>query len=227
MPDNVSIIVTGVKEAMAVCDPDKVRRAANQALNRVAISARKEASDIIRKEYNIKANRLAEYLRLSVRARGDNMEAVITGRGLGLALAYFDAKQAGVKLINAGAGKMRTKFLGATKRKKPNRGPVFIPGVGWKTVSFGGETTAITKISAGRKLVKSKYDHKPFMAQMKSGHIGVFERTGFENKIKERFGPGVGGLFGSSKIMQAVKKLVEDRFKGEFDHQLEHYLGLK
>jgi hypothetical protein len=90
MADNFSITLTGVKEALATLDPNKVRLAANQALNRVAISARKEASDIIKKEYNIKPSRLTEYLRLLVRARGANMEAIISGRGLGIALAYFD-----------------------------------------------------------------------------------------------------------------------------------------
>jgi hypothetical protein len=35
MADNFSITLTGVKEALATLDPNKVRLAANQALNRV------------------------------------------------------------------------------------------------------------------------------------------------------------------------------------------------
>jgi hypothetical protein len=160
------------------------------------------------------------------------MEAIISGRGLGIALAYFDAKQAGFKLMGEGAGKMRTKYLSRTT--KAGRGPVYIPGVGWRTVSFGGDVDVKVKLSGGRKVVGPEAGFKPFLTKMKSGHIGVFVRSGSEFKsskgrapLKQLFGPGIGGLFGSAKIQQAVKKLVEDRFKVEFDHQLEHYLGLK
>jgi len=222
MADNFSIQVIGIKQAMAMLDPNKVRLAANQAINRVASSARKEASTLIRQEYNIKAGRLNEYLRLAVRARGDNMEAVITGRGLGLALAYFDARQQGIKTLGAGAGKLRSKYLAATRQG--GRGPVLIDGK-WKTVSFGGEVTA--RIKRSRKIVQPKFGHRPFMAQMRSGHIGVFERTGKDRTMVQRFGPGVGGLFGSRKIMEAVKKMVLARFGKEFDRQLKHYRGLK
>jgi hypothetical protein len=223
MADNITVQVTGIKAAMAILDPNKVRLAVNQTINRVATTVRKEASTLIRQDYNIKASRLNEYLRLAVRARGDNMEAVITGRGLGLALAYFDARQQGIKELGAGAGKMRSKYLATTRLG--GRGPVLIDGK-WKTVSFGGEVTARVKRSA-RKIVDSRFGHKPFMAQMKSGHIGVFERTGQGRTMTERFAVGVGGVFGSRKIMEAVKKIVLDRFDKEFDRQLKHYMGRK
>lgn len=222
MADNFRIELRGVKEALATLDPNKVRLAANRTLNRVAISARKEASDLISQGYNITPARLGKYLCVAIRARGDNTEAVITGRGLGLPLIHYDAKQAGIKLIGAGAGSMRTKFVSTTKRA--GRGPVKIPGVGWRTVSFGGDVSVKIHRGAGRKIVPPVAGLKPFIAQMKSGHIGVFVRTGDWSHIEQRFGPGIGGLFGSRKIMNAVMRGVTQRFRPEFDRQLNYYL---
>ncbi|OPY78214.1 MAG: hypothetical protein A4E65_02368 [Syntrophorhabdus sp. PtaU1.Bin153] len=58
----ISIKLEGVEKALRKFDPDIVRRAANQAINRVAGSARTEASKLIRQEYNIKASRVSDYL---------------------------------------------------------------------------------------------------------------------------------------------------------------------
>lgn len=202
----IDIKLEGVEKAMRMLDPNNVRKAANAALNRVAGSGKTEASKLIRKDYNIKAARVNQFLRLAVRARGNIMEAVISGRGLGIALAYFDVKQTGYKLIGEGAGKMRTKFLHRTGRKR-------------------GDVSVKVKRASGRKIVGPKYDNKPFLAQMKSGHVGVFVRTGDTRKpIEQLLGPGVGGLFGSSKIMQAVKKRINELWSKEFNHQLDHYL---
>lgn len=202
-----SMKLEGVEKAMRMFDPNLVRKAANAALNRVAGSARTEASKLIRKDYNIKAARINQFLKLAVRARGYDMEAVISGRGLGIALAYFDARQQGYKLLGEGAGRMRTTALLRTGRKR-------------------GDVTVRVKRAGGRRVVGPKYNNKPFLAQMKSGHIGVFIRTGKERKpIEQLLGPGVGGLFGSRKIMQAVKQMINKKWALEFQHQLNYQLG--
>lgn len=202
----IEIKLEGVDKALKMFDPDNVRKAANAALNRVAGAGRTEASRLIRQEYNIKASRVNQFLRLEVRAKGYDMEAVISGRGLGIALAYFDAKQAGFKLMGEGAGTMRTKYLSRTGRKS-------------------GDVTVRVKRSSGKKVVDPKYGNRPFLAQMKSGHIGVFVRTGQTRKpLEQLLGPGVGGLFGSAKIMQAVKRRINELWSKEFSHQLDYYL---
>lgn len=203
----IEIKLEGVEKAMKMFDPNNVRKAANAALNRVAGSGKTEASKLIRQEYNIKAARVNQFLSLTVRAKGYDMMAVITGRGLGIALAYFDAKQQGYKLIGEGAGRMRTTYLSRSGRKP-------------------GDVTVRVKRSSGRKVVGPKYNNKPFLAQMKSGHVGVFVRTGAQRKPIEQFlGPGVGGLFGSRKIMQAVKRRINEMWSKEFNHQLNYYMG--
>jgi hypothetical protein len=203
----ISIKLEGVEKAMRMFDPNNVRKAANAALNRVAGSGKTEASKLIRQDYNIKAARINQFLRLAVRARGNDMEAVISGRGLGIALAYFDARQQGFKMLGESAGRMRTTALLRTGRKR-------------------GDVTVRVKRSGGRKVVGPKYSNRPFLAQMKSGHIGAFVRTGRARKpIEQLLGPGVGGLFGSAKIMQAVKKRINELWSKEFKHQLDYQLG--
>lgn len=202
----IEMKLEGVEKAMKMYDPNLVRKAANAALNRVAGSARTEASKLIRQDYNIKAARINQFLRVAVKAAGMRMEAVISGRGLGIALAYFDAKQKGSKMIGEGAGKFRTKFLARTGKKL-------------------GDVTVKVKRGSGRKAVGPKYNNKPFLAQMKSGHIGVFVRKSKNRKpIEQLLGPGVGGLFGSAKIMQAVKRKIKELWAKEFKHQLDYYL---
>lgn len=201
----IEIKLEGVDKAMAMFDPNKVRLAANAALNRVAGSGKTEASKIIRQEYNIKAARVNQYLRLEVRARGYDMEAVISGRGLGQALAYFDAKQQGFRIGGEGAGRMRTKYLTRTGRKR-------------------GDVTVRVK-RGGPKILHGEHGNKPFLATIK-GKLVILERKG-----KSRFpisgfvGPGVGGLFGTLKIMQAVKRRISEQWPKEFARQLDYYLG--
>ncbi|OPY78215.1 MAG: hypothetical protein A4E65_02369 [Syntrophorhabdus sp. PtaU1.Bin153] len=135
------------------------------------------------------------------------MEAIITGRGLGIALGYFDARQKGYKLTGAGRGKTRTHSLSRTKTRK-------------------GDVTVRVRRAGGHKTVSGKHGNKVFLAQMKSGHMGVFVRTRKgRTPIEQLFGPGIGGLFGSRKIMQAVRQLINSKFSPEFNHQLAHYLG--
>lgn len=202
----IEMKLEGVEKAMKMYDPNLVRKAANAALNRVAGSARTEASKLIRQDYNIKAARINQFLRVAVKAAGMRMEAVISGRGLGLALAYFDAKQKGLKVLSEGSGKMRTKYLSRTGRNR-------------------GDVTVKVKRSSGRKVVGPKYNNRPFLTQMKSGHIGVFVRQSKARKpIEQLLGPGVGGLFGSAKIMQAVKRRIKEQWEKEFSHQLKYQL---
>jgi len=202
----IEIKLEGVEKAMKMFDPDKVRKAANAALNRVAGSAKTEASRLIRNEYNIKAYTVSRFLHLDIRAQGYNMVAIISGHGMGIPLYYYDAKQAGIRLIGEGAGKMRTKFLSRTGRKI---GPV----------------TVKVKRTGGRKIVSPHYGIKPFIAQMKGGGISVWVREGGERlPIEKMFGPGIGGLFGSRKIMQKVKQKINEVWSKELNHQLDYYL---
>ena len=112
MANDFKIELVGVKQALERFDPNKVRLAANRAMNRVATKGRNEAVDIIKDAYNIKPARLKQYLRVGIKASGNQTMAVISGRGLGLALAYFDAKQAGKFILSVGKGRERRRYIG-------------------------------------------------------------------------------------------------------------------
>lgn len=192
----------GIDEALKAFDPQKVITAARQAINRTADSTRTEASRLIRSEYNIKATRLNQYLKVDAKASGNELSATITGKGRGLALSYFDAKQEGVI-----ANKKGFRYT----RKAQRTG----------NLRRGGAVTTLVKLAGGRKIVNDKYDNKPFLAKMKSGHIGVWVRTGKgKQPIEQHMGPGVGGLFGSKSIMDRIKTFVKDKFATEFNRLL-------
>lgn len=201
----IDIKLEGLDTALKAFDPQRVITAARQAINRTADSTRTEASRLIREEYNIKSARLNQYLKVEAKASGTKLSATIIGRGRGLALSYFDAKQAGVmaKTLRIGSNKIKSLV-----NKKGNR--------------YGGAVTALVKLAGGRKNVTGKYDNKPFLAQTKSGHIGVWVRKGKETKpIEQLIGPGVGGLFGSKIIMDRIKNYVNDKFRSEFNRLLD------
>lgn len=203
------IKLEGIEQCLKQFDSKIVIRAANSGINDVAKQGVNEAERIIRSEYNIKPSRLKQFLKLTTKARGNSIEAVITGRGLGLALSYFDAKQIGSAI--------RTLKIGSQKFKTI---------VGKRGHQYGGEVSVLVKRAGGRKAVKGKYDNKPFIAQMRTGHIGVFVRKGKARKpIEQLVGPGVGGLFGTKNIMDRTKKVINEKFAPRFAYWLERYRG--
>jgi hypothetical protein len=63
-----------------------------------------------------------------------------------------------------------------------------------------------------------------FVARMKSGHVGVFKRLGKARlPIAELFGPSVAWVFGSRKVQNTLKSVVDDRLPKEVDKALEHF----
>jgi hypothetical protein len=196
------IKLEGIDEALKQFDPQKVITSARQAINRTASSARTETSRIIREEYNIKPSKLNEFLKVDAKASGNILMAAITGKGKGLSLINFDAKQEGVI-----ANKKRFKYTHAAGHTGGLR--------------YGLTVTALIKLFGGRVIVPGRYGNKPFIVRLKSGKLLVMERTSKERmSIKTRFGPGVGGLFGSKKIMDAIKKFIIDKFGPEFNRLL-------
>jgi hypothetical protein len=203
------IKLEGVEQALKQFDPKIVIRAANSAINDVAKQGKNEAERIIKSEYNIKPSRLKQFLKLTSKAKGNSLEATITGRGLGLALSYFDIKQIGRSIRDLKIGTQKFKSV-ITKRGQ----------------RYGGVVTALVKRSGGRKVVTGKYDNKPFIAQMKTGHIGVWVRKDKGRKpIEQLYGPGVGGLFGTLNVMDRTKKIINDKFAPRFSYWLNRYKG--
>lgn len=206
MGNEFNIELKGVEQALKMFDSKNVIYAARRAVEDAAKSAMTEIKRNITEEYNVKPGRLSQYLRLTTRPKGDNLEAVITGKGRGLALSYFDAKQEGQRIANIGFARRKGKVLLRKQGRK-----------------YGGQVTALVKKMGGRKIVSG--EPKPFIVQMKSGHIAVVRRIGKERKpIRELFGPGIGGLFGTTKIMGDAKRIVNEKFGPRFKWWLNDYM---
>lgn len=202
---NVDIKLEGVERALKKLDPQIVRRASVMAVNDVAKQGMAEAKRQITSEYNIKPGRVAQFLRLAARASGSVIEAVISGKGRGLALSYFGAKQEGVT-----ASKKNFRYTKMAHRQGNLR--------------RGGQVSVLVKKSGGRKTVNT--NPGAFMVRLKSGHVAVMQREESERyPIKQLYGPGVGLLFGSKKIIEATKALINKKFGPRFTYWLNRYKG--
>jgi hypothetical protein len=218
---DISFKLEGIEETMSRFDPKTARTAAMRALNKIGDQTKTAASKIIREEYNIKSGDLNKFLRITARATSDSLVVVISAKGYGLALSYFAARQSRVKITSTGKGKGKTRSV--TRKQGARPGPV----------------TVQVKTMGGRKVVNT--DPKPFIAQVKSGHIGVWKRIpgtqmasapqskrlGRQVKremIEELYGPGVGTLFASRKVMTAVKKFINEKFQEIFQHELDYLI---
>ena len=70
---------------------------------------------------------------------------------------------------------------------------------------------------------------RAFVAKMKSGHVGVYEREGDKSfPIDQRFGPSTPGMFGrenETDINRAVMQLAGETFDKRVQHELERLLN--
>lgn len=75
----------------------------------------------------------------------------------------------------------------------------------------------------GRKIVKGRREFmgKPFIATMKSGHTGVFQRkTAARLQIAELFSVDVPTAMISEKVVAVIDDVILDRFRTEFEREL-------
>lgn len=192
--------LVGFKEILDTFDPQKVRAATNRAIKRIGDQTRTQAARMLRTEYNIPYSELTRNLWVDFYTTSTGAQAVITGRGRGLALAKFAAKQEGVAVSKKAGFRYtrRSKTEGAGRR--------------------GGKVTVEVR-SGDRKEVLSQ--PPAFMAMMKSGHIGVFQRVGQARyPIRQLFGPGVAAMLGSGTRVQSLTDFVNEKFWPIFKHEL-------
>jgi len=197
---DVSIKINGIKEALEMFDPNKVVAAASSAINKTAAQTKTFASKEIRSEFNVQAGRVNQFLKVSARSCA-NLQAIIEGRGLGMALSYFGPRQSGVQVS-------KKKGFRYTRKAQASGG-----------LKRGGTVTAEIR-RGNRKEIKG--EPKPFLTILKSGHIAVMQRTSDKRlPLKQLLGPGIGGLFGSRLFMPRITTFVNEKFAPIFQHELE------
>jgi len=69
-----------------------------------------------------------------------------------------------------------------------------------------------------------------FVAQMKSGHIGIFERTGGitstgSDEIKEIMGSAVSQMLGNKEVEEKLAEETRQKFEERLDHEVNRILN--
>lgn len=189
----VHVEVKGLDAALKMLAPDNVLRAGRRTLDRAISSARTEASRQIRAKYVISKMDLDRYLKRKTISSAEALSAALSAEpSFGKAripLIRFKVKQQGKAIKRA---KGRSVSL---RRTRSRQGAVQVQvrtDRGWKTIP------------------------KAFVTQMKSGHIGVFERipgsrmpshgSWKREKIRELTTVDVPLMFAEKGVMEATKE---------------------
>ena len=190
-----------------------IMKAKYAAFKRALEMARTASSESIRKFYNISKQDIDKQLQYSkVDYDESTAEILMKQKGAGIGLKLF-------KAIEVRAG--------TNVKIKRNR----------KTVSSVARSGNRYKEAAGvlAQVRKDKPFHrfgskenKAFIQQMKSGHIGVWVRTGSKTRngkerIIELFGPSVPQLLSNDN--QTARKALESTFFDAFDQRFEHEIN--
>ena len=213
----IDIKLKGVEEALKTYSHEVVLRAATRTLNKVAAQTLTQIKRYISSRYNIKGGRLSKLVYLGNRATFGNLRVGITGLAAGIALADFSPKQAGKVYFRIAKGER------GIRSKKGFSGRA-------------GDVTVEVK-KGSRKTVSPVGRFRPFVAQMPSGHIGVFVRTGKKmtreghgrkDAIEQLFGPGVAGLMQTRHMRHEIEeKFIPAKLKEVFERELQWYGGKK
>ena len=197
----MKITAEGLDAARAALGPDVVEKATRSAVNKVAAKAMTAAKKDIRQEYNVKAGDLVR----RNKATGELGRGPNNRQGLSLIRARKGGQTALIlgrggplPLIHFGASPKTPQADQARKRRK-------------------GVTVRVKK-STGR----TRLQHV-FVAQMKSGHIGLFEREEGADRtpIHQLYGPSVPAMLKENIL--AVEWTVENEAGRIFENELDHF----
>jgi hypothetical protein len=204
----IRVDLKGKAEAIDVWGSKPVNAAMRATLQRVARSAISTASTEIRSIYNIKKSDLDPRMNLTIQGT-DNATITISGRGV--SLSYFGAKQFSVNKTITRTTKGGKSSLASKTRKKSH--------------VFQGVEVEVIK---GRKTQL----RSAFLAQMKSGHIGVMHRwaNGKLMKGKKKSAIGEKGvvslvtMISNAKVQPMILAKIQDDWTKVFQQQLAYQI---
>ncbi|MCM1275463.1 MAG: phage tail protein [Lachnospiraceae bacterium] len=185
-----------------------VEKAVRSALPRAASSLRSEAVKEIRKKYDISAENIRARHSVSVKyTYGANNSATVRFSGKKIPLHRYN----GTSPVNPEYDSSKTVIAIINGINKPVH-----PGVTASAHQLKG--TSPKKIPGA------------FVAKMKSGHIGIFERTGGvtssgSDEIRELKGSSVPQMLGSEEVAAALGKHASDVFEQRMEHEITRILN--
>lgn len=182
--------------------PDGIDRAVQSAMNRTVSYIRTNSVRAIRQRYAISAGNLRANQNVTVRYMHSNgVQAIITFRGQKIPLWRYDGASP--------KGPARTADLVRTRVKGQ-----------WKTVHPGVAAAGHQLKSTGPKRFGTA-----FVATMKSGHTGIFRRTGGMTstggeELKEIMGSSFPQMIGNEEVLEKVSKEAGDKFEERLEHEI-------
>ena len=196
----ISVRMEGVEEARATMDHKKVERAARMALNDSARTARTEAGKELRKKWNITASRVNKELKNLSFARVGNLAAIIEAKGRPISLVHFGAKE--VKSFRGGVRVTTGRQSKMMKRSSQARGVTV-------------------------RIEKGKSTHLPnaFIATMRSGYTGVFQRWGTAGRlpVENKTSITIPSMYDQPKVQTATIRAAIKRWNERFQHHLDRF----
>ncbi|GHV50412.1 hypothetical protein FACS1894216_02560 [Synergistales bacterium] len=122
-------------------------------------------------------------------------------------------------IIRASAGKLTGQIISAggpiplikfnvKPKKPPNQ----------KDVKIGRRRTVVAGVKFGNAVAMPH----SFVAQMKSGHIGVFARKSGSRTIKQHYSPAVPQMLGNKDVLKYIEEQAHERLDKELRHQISY-----
>jgi hypothetical protein len=182
--------------------PSVVNKATASALNKIGRQGVTAAKRSITNTYNIKSGEAAKGVNFTAaKASGADprLFVVITARGDRIGLHKFGGLPT-TPPSQAGVPVLRRKLA----------------------------TVKILKAASRRSVTRdAPTGHMPFVAGMRSGHIGIFVRTGEKSagkeKIRELKSRGIAEIFQKAGI-KAIDRLLAEKGRSMLEHELSYFL---
>lgn len=188
--------------------PGGVERAIQGAMTRAVSHLRKQSTSRITERYAIAAGavRANENITVSYRYGGGGVSADVTFSGSRIPLTRF-------KGSSASPGYDRSR-----------RVPV-LTAAGWKLVSPGVNGRGHILNSTSPQVLTNT-----FVAHFKSGHTGIFERTGAvsgsgRDAIGEKYGTSVAEMVGHGEVAEKLSNDAMEAFDARIEHEITRILA--
>jgi hypothetical protein len=185
--------IKGIEEIQERLKPEKFQKAVIRSLDRAAKAGRQEALNRIRERYNIKESDLRREITTDIHP--SKLEATITAKGRPISLSLFKPKQI-IESINLKSKALYSRLVKAKAGRMAK-----------------GVTVEIVK--GHRKPVRGG-----FIPGFKTG-TSIFKREGKARlPIKKLSTIGSPAMFGSRRIVEAVKRKIVEVWKKNIEHEL-------
>ncbi|MCI8857361.1 MAG: hypothetical protein HFH26_12575 [Clostridiaceae bacterium] len=190
-------------------DPEKYRKALQSANQRAASFIRTNSARFIRRRYAVPA---------AIAKAAADVSIYFSGHGGGhQANIDFKGRRIPLYRYSGAAPAAPTQDVGRNVR-------ALVHG-NWRIVH-----PSVPAYGHQLKGTSAEIFHNAFVARMKNGHTGIFQRTGGvtdqeSHAIEEIMGSSVPQMLGAEDVFDAVAREVSEKFDGWLEHEVNAFLN--